>query len=90
MMKDKIYGVRDPYGNRPLCIGKIVPVDLGKRKFYYHTIGEPVMCNVTINSYLFFGSFAIQNQLKIAKQKATSSPVKVVVSYRSVLVTCAR
>ncbi|XP_059610705.1 amidophosphoribosyltransferase-like [Phlebotomus argentipes] len=26
MMKDKIYGVRDPYGNRPLCIGKIVPL----------------------------------------------------------------
>lgn len=32
MMKDKIYGVRDPYGNRPLCIGKIVPLTLGKRK----------------------------------------------------------
>ncbi|XP_044595188.1 amidophosphoribosyltransferase-like [Cotesia glomerata] len=26
MQRDKIYGVRDPYGNRPLCIGKIVPV----------------------------------------------------------------
>lgn len=26
MMKDKIYGVRDPYGNRPLCIGRIVPL----------------------------------------------------------------
>lgn len=31
MMKDKIYGVRDAYGNRPLCIGKIVPVDSGRR-----------------------------------------------------------
>ncbi|KAG4079083.1 hypothetical protein HA402_001054 [Bradysia odoriphaga] len=30
MMKDKIYGVRDPYGNRPLCIGKIVPINLGR------------------------------------------------------------
>ncbi|GAB0090546.1 Amidophosphoribosyltransferase [Sergentomyia squamirostris] len=30
MMKDKIYGVRDPYGNRPLCIGKIVPLNHGK------------------------------------------------------------
>ncbi|XP_055370882.1 amidophosphoribosyltransferase-like [Condylostylus longicornis] len=29
MLKDKIYGVRDPYGNRPLCIGKIVPISLG-------------------------------------------------------------
>lgn len=26
MMRDKIYGVRDPYGNRPLCLGKIIPV----------------------------------------------------------------
>lgn len=24
MLKDKIYAVRDPYGNRPLCVGKIV------------------------------------------------------------------
>ncbi|XP_034085883.1 amidophosphoribosyltransferase [Gymnodraco acuticeps] len=26
MFKDVIYAVRDPYGNRPLCIGRIVPV----------------------------------------------------------------
>lgn len=26
MMKDKIYGVRDPYGNRPLCLGRIMPL----------------------------------------------------------------
>ncbi|KAG7303869.1 hypothetical protein JYU34_010771 [Plutella xylostella] len=25
MFKDKIYAVRDPYGNRPLCLGKILP-----------------------------------------------------------------
>jgi len=25
MYRDRIYGVRDPYGNRPLCIGKLVP-----------------------------------------------------------------
>lgn len=24
--RDRIYGVRDPYGNRPLCLGKIVPI----------------------------------------------------------------
>lgn len=24
MLKDRIYGVRDPYGNRPLCIGRIM------------------------------------------------------------------
>ncbi|XP_059490537.1 amidophosphoribosyltransferase-like [Neocloeon triangulifer] len=27
MFGDKIYGVRDPYGNRPLCLGKIMPVN---------------------------------------------------------------
>lgn len=27
MLSDKIYAVRDPFGNRPLCIGKIVPID---------------------------------------------------------------
>ena len=26
MEKDRIYGVRDPYGNRPLCLGKILPI----------------------------------------------------------------
>ncbi|KAM9384010.1 amidophosphoribosyltransferase [Pholidichthys leucotaenia] len=26
MYKDVIYAVRDPYGNRPLCIGKLVPI----------------------------------------------------------------
>lgn len=26
MLKDRIYGVRDPYGNRPLCLGKVVPL----------------------------------------------------------------
>lgn len=26
MYKDVIYAVRDPYGNRPLCIGRLVPI----------------------------------------------------------------
>uniref|UniRef100_G3PMT8 Amidophosphoribosyltransferase n=1 Tax=Gasterosteus aculeatus aculeatus TaxID=481459 RepID=G3PMT8_GASAC len=26
MFKDVVYAVRDPYGNRPLCIGRVVPV----------------------------------------------------------------
>lgn len=26
MHKDIIYAVRDPYGNRPLCIGRLIPV----------------------------------------------------------------
>ncbi|XP_037936950.1 amidophosphoribosyltransferase [Teleopsis dalmanni] len=32
MHKDRIYAVRDSYGNRPLCIGKIVPITLGHVK----------------------------------------------------------
>ncbi|RZF48423.1 hypothetical protein LSTR_LSTR011376 [Laodelphax striatellus] len=27
MEKDRVFGVRDPYGNRPLCLGKIVPIN---------------------------------------------------------------
>ncbi|BES93797.1 Glutamine phosphoribosylpyrophosphate amidotransferase [Nesidiocoris tenuis] len=27
MMQDRVYGVRDPYGNRPLCLGRIVPLN---------------------------------------------------------------
>lgn len=36
MLKDRIYGVRDCYGNRPLCIGKIVPIQSGRqfREFF--------------------------------------------------------
>lgn len=26
MFRDVIYAVRDPYGNRPLCIGRLVPI----------------------------------------------------------------
>lgn len=25
MNKDKLYAVRDPLGNRPLCLGKLLP-----------------------------------------------------------------
>ncbi|KAM7362538.1 phosphoribosylamidotransferase [Cochliomyia hominivorax] len=32
MIKDKIYAVRDVYGNRPLCLGKIVPLNSGTTK----------------------------------------------------------
>lgn len=32
MLKDKIYAVRDIYGNRPLCLGKIVPLNSGNTK----------------------------------------------------------
>lgn len=31
MHRDVIYAVRDPYGNRPLCIGRLIPVsDINK------------------------------------------------------------
>lgn len=33
MLKDRIYGVRDPYGNRPLCLGKIVPLKANTPKY---------------------------------------------------------
>lgn len=38
MHKDIIYAVRDPYGNRPLCIGRLIPVgDMnGKGKLYIY------------------------------------------------------
>ena len=26
MHKDVIYAVRDPYGNHPLCIGRLIPI----------------------------------------------------------------
>jgi amidophosphoribosyltransferase len=34
MSGDRIYGVRDPYGNRPLCLGKVSPLSIivGKKK----------------------------------------------------------
>lgn len=34
MHQDRIWAVRDPYGNRPLCIGKLLPTDAvtGKHK----------------------------------------------------------
>lgn len=30
MLKDRIYAVRDPYGNRPLCLGRILSADHSK------------------------------------------------------------
>lgn len=45
MHKDIIYAVRDPYGNRPLCIGRLIPVgDMnGKGKSYvYSNIHTPI------------------------------------------------
>lgn len=41
MLKDKIYALRDPYGNRPLCLGKIVPNPDGNyytKKLFNHFI----------------------------------------------------
>lgn len=40
MLKDRIFAVRDPYGNRPLCLGKILP--LNERN---HSLTEPTALN---------------------------------------------
>lgn len=40
MMKDKIYGVRDPYGNRPLCLGRIVPLEARNNGMNGHVNGN--------------------------------------------------
>lgn len=42
MLKDRIYGVRDPYGNRPLCLGKIVPLKANKPKYTNGTYANGV------------------------------------------------
>lgn len=53
MMKDKIYGVRDAYGNRPLCIGKIVPIDLKGSKFnFMKTLFSKTCCKLYFNSLI--------------------------------------
>lgn len=40
MNEDMIYGVRDPFGNRPLCVGVLNELDedgvcLGSKEFIY-------------------------------------------------------
>lgn len=48
MHKDIIYAVRDPYGNRPLCIGRLIPVgDMngkGKPYIYIHIHTHTYVC----------------------------------------------
>lgn len=79
MMKDKIYGVRDPYGNRPLCIGKIVPISLGRRKFSLNT------CSLLL--YNIFEIIILITQMKVQKMhqpKVWLYQVKVVDFYQLV------
>lgn len=38
MLKNKIYAVRDPYGNRPLCLGKILPFNERRYTFHLHHV----------------------------------------------------
>lgn len=35
MEKDRIFGVRDPYGNRPLCIGKLMSLNESNKGILY-------------------------------------------------------
>lgn len=53
MLKDRIYAVRDPYGNRPLCLGKIVPLSSGRRIQNGHTHNgvSNGNCNGTSDEY---------------------------------------
>lgn len=87
MLKDKIYGVRDPYGNRPLCIGKVVPVDSGYSKcelmFFFLLLSKTSM-------FIIIFVYRSQNQWRRFLPKAGWYPVKVAVFYRSVLVMCER
>jgi len=41
MFRDRIYGVRDPYGNRPLCLGRLIP-PTGNHKLYNRQSDENV------------------------------------------------
>jgi len=43
MEKDRIFGVRDPYGNRPLCIGKLMSLTDPNRGDYFQ---------IQINTYI--------------------------------------
>lgn len=47
MFRDVIYAVRDPYGNRPLCIGRIVPTSklqsLGKALHVWRGSSLPLL-----------------------------------------------
>ena len=42
MYRDRIYGVRDPYGNRPLCLGTLVPVQKRYNKHNNQKIEEDI------------------------------------------------
>lgn len=39
MYRDRIYGVRDPYGNRPLCLGKLLSV---QKRFQNNKLDDDV------------------------------------------------
>lgn len=47
MFKDVIYAVRDPYGNRPLCIGRLVPISKlhssGTRNVFVLVLVHPLL-----------------------------------------------
>ena len=44
MLSDRIYAVRDPFGNRPLCIGKLLPAIAFTGK------SEPSLCAMYASS----------------------------------------
>lgn len=53
MLSDKIYALRDPYGNRPLCIGKIVPISgaAGKLLYFKFSVLDAELFKYFLNAY---------------------------------------
>lgn len=44
MHKDRIWAVRDSYGNRPLCIGKLLPADAVTGKKFFIELANHKYC----------------------------------------------
>lgn len=45
MEKDRIFGVRDPYGNRPLCIGKLMSLTEPNKGNYFLNLNLIINCH---------------------------------------------
>ncbi|KAJ8967012.1 hypothetical protein NQ314_003129 [Rhamnusium bicolor] len=56
MLKDRIYAVRDTYGNRPLCLGKIVPSNPEQTNGYIEGEQEPEGWVVSSESCAFISA----------------------------------
>lgn len=60
MEKGRIFGVRDPYGNRPLCIGKLMSLtDPSKGKFILNIV---LICNFILFIYVILFLYIMLNR----------------------------